>query len=342
MSGSRGTTARFELRSAVFRREREASWRELESLLTRIERAGLGSLEHEELAQLPLLYRTAVGSLSVARAISLDRNVLVYLTSLTQRAHLAMYAGRRRPMRGLLEFFARRFPAVVSRARVALGIAILTLALGVLVGYRMTATDSDHYYSFVPGSLAHDRSPSASREMLQRALYTDPEGRKGLDAFAAFLFDHNSRVGLLCMTLGFAAGIPVIGLLFSNGLTLGAMAALYTSRGLGLEFWAWVLPHGVTELLAIALCGAAGLRFGAAVAFPGPAPRLERLSRWGREAGLIVIGAVALFLVAASIEGVFRQLVNDVGARLALAAVSAGGWSVYFLRGARGVTDRTP
>ena len=71
-----------------------------------------------------------------------------------------------------------------------------------------------------------------------------------------------------------AVVIPVFYLLFSNGVMLGAMSALYHSRGMALDWWGWILPHGVTELLAIVLCGAAGLVQGQAVVFPGRRTRL--------------------------------------------------------------------
>ena len=110
--------------------------------------------------------------------------------------------------------------------------------------------------------------------------------------FAAFLFTHNSKVGMLCFALGFAAGVPVIYLLFTTGLSLGALAALYETRGLGPELWAWVLPHGVTELSAVCLCGAAGMVIGSSLVFPGRHTRLRNLALHGREVALLAVGAV--------------------------------------------------
>ena len=327
-------TDRYELRSAQFRREREGSWRDLEELLARVERAGPKVLNHDELIQLPMLYRTAVGSLSVARAISLDRNVLDYLTSLAQRAHLAVYSGRRRPLQGVAQFFSWRFPGLVSTFRVPFLIALLTLVLGVLTGYELTRQEPDRYYSFV-GGMSEGRTPAASTASLREVLYAGRQDRNALDVFASFLFDHNARIGILCLALGFAAGVPVVWLLFSNGLTLGAMAALYASRGLGSEFWAWVLPHGVTELLAVVLCGTAGLAFGSALVFPGPLSRLEQLHARGREAGLLVVGAVAMFFMAALLESFFRTLVHDPVIRWSVAGLTAAWWIVYFGGGAR-------
>jgi len=114
---------------------------------------------------------------------------------------------------------------------------------------------------------------------------------------------------------------------------LGAFAALYQQRGLGFDFWGWILPHGITELTAVIVCGAAGLVLARAVILPGRHGRLHNLARAGRSAGILVLGAVVMFLVAAAIEGFFRQLVNDPNVRYAVAVGSVLFWGLYFTRG---------
>ncbi len=76
---------------------------------------------------------------------------------------------------------------------------------------------------------------------------------------------------MLCFAVGFVAGVPVVIILLINGLMLGAFAALFASRGLSLDFWGWVLPHGVTELMAVVFCAGAGLVLAHALIFPGAA-----------------------------------------------------------------------
>ena len=63
--------AELQLKSHRFRAEREADWRRLESLLNRVERGGARKLNRDELVEMPALYRQALSSLSMARAISL-------------------------------------------------------------------------------------------------------------------------------------------------------------------------------------------------------------------------------------------------------------------------------
>lgn len=320
----------FAMKSVEFRRERERSWRALEGLVARIEQKGAGSLSSDELARLPVLYRAALSSLGVARAVSLDRNSVEYLEALAGRAYFCVYAPRRRPLAVVREFLLRGFPRLVRRFAPHFAVAALLLLAGIAAGYALTASDPDRYYSIVPDSLAHGRDPAASDEVLREVLHSGSDKEGGaLGAFAAFLFTHNTRVGLLCFGLGFAAGLPVFWLLFTNGLMLGAMAALYASRGMGTEFWGWVLPHGTLELTAIALCGAGGLSLGHALVFPGRLSRLGNLARTGREAGAMLAGTVLLFLAAGILEGVFRQVVQDLVIRWLVALLGGAGLAFY-------------
>ncbi|HEY2292015.1 MAG TPA: stage II sporulation protein M [Thermoanaerobaculia bacterium] len=322
----------FDLKSAQFRREREAAWRELEELLARLEKRGLESLTADELHRLPVLYRSAVSSLSVATAISLDKNLLDYLTALVGRAYIAVYGTKRRLGEAVADFFRTSFPGAVRRYPLFVLAAYVLLGLGVLAGYRMVLADPESYYSLVDAGIAEGRNPASSTQELRDILY----GSSGqLGFFASALFIHNSSVGLGCFALGFVAGVPVIYLLFQNGLLLGALAGLYQTRGLGAEFWAWVLPHGVTELSAVCLCGAAGMAIGSALVFPGRHTRMQNLALQGREVALLAVGSVAMFLVAGLIEGIFRQVVHDVAVRWSLATLTLAFWCWYFLAAGR-------
>lgn len=326
------------MKSVEFRREREATWVELEALVARCEAHGLRALTAGELSRLPVLYRATLSALSVARAISLDRNVVAYLESLAARAYVCVYGAKRPPFAAVGAFLGWRFPSMVRARRRHVALSAALLVLGVAAGLVLTLQDPARFYALVDEGYAQGRTPAATTEELREALYDHEHPADALSAFAMYLFTHNAKIGMLCAALGFAAGAPVVLLLFSNGLLLGAFAALYQQRSLGLEFWAWVLPHGVTELLAVVLCGAAGLSVGEALLYPGRHTRLHNLGRRGREAGVVVLGAVLMLLFAGLVEGVFRQTVHSVEIRLLVAALTALGWTAYFTSAGR----RTP
>jgi len=348
---------RFTLKSYELRRERERGWRDLEELLARADKVGVQGLSGDELHRLPVLYRAAVTSLSVARAISLDRNLVSYLESLAARAHLRVYGAKEGSLAALLRFVQVTFPSLVRDLGRWLLISLLLLAAGVAAGFSLVAQNLDRYEALVPPGLAQGRGPDSTREELLAVLEGRGEDHQAgeddqdtgdaqsidlLAAFAGFLFAHNARVGMLCFAVGFAAGVPVVLLLFSNGLLLGALAGLHHHKGLDLAFWGWVLPHGVTELLAVALCGAAGLALGRALVVPGRYGRLQELARTGRKVAPVVLGAVGLFLVAALIEGIFRQVVVSAVPRYLLVVTSVLFWAWYFTRVGRSPSGPAP
>jgi len=319
-----------DLRSTRFREERRKTWFQLEELLDRIEEHGLDALSADELSQLPRLYRSTLSGLATARSISLDRNLLEYLESLANRAYIVVYSPRKSTLAVVREFFSQTFPRSVRELGRELGVAWLLLLVGVWAGARLVELDPEFFYTFVPADLAGGRGPAATTESLRDVLFDAGGGGDGqLAYFASFLVSHNARIGLMCFALGLAAGFPVIYLLFTNGAVLGAFFELYASRGLSTEFLSWVLPHGITEFLAVALCGAAGLHIGMAVAFPGSLSRLDSLKLRGKPAGAVVLGTVAMFFAAALIEGFFRQMVQDLDIRFVMAGSTALFWFVY-------------
>jgi uncharacterized membrane protein SpoIIM required for sporulation len=315
--------------SVQFRRERQAAWVELEDLVSRCEKRGLAQLGAEKIARLPVLYRAAASSLGVARSSVLDQGLRQYLESLVARAYLVGYMPKRRLGEVVGPFLASGFPAAVRSVGWQVLASAAVLVLGGALAFAMTRADMENYYLFVGNGMAQGRDPTASTADLRETLFSDGEDA-GLLTFATFLFTHNSTVGIMTYGLGFAFGLPVVLLLFYNGMILGAMTALFHDRGLAIEWWSWILPHGVTELLAIVLCGAAGLAVGQRILFPGTRGRLEALMVVGRSMGGVVAGSVGMLLLAGLIEGVFRQTVQSVPLRYSLATCFAFLWLGYF------------
>ena len=316
--------------SVQFRRERQRAWLELEELVLRCEKHGLSRLGAEKLARLPVLYRAALSALGVARASVLDRRLLDYLESLVARAYVVVYAPKRSMVAVVARFLAHGFPVAVRSIRGHVLVSGLLLLLGAGIAFAMVRSDPESFYLFIEAGLAQGRDPSASTEALRATLFRGSEDGDGLLTFAAFLFTHNSSIAILTYGLGLLFGLPVVLLLFYNGMILGAMSAVFHARGLSTEWWSWVSPHGGTELLAIVLCGAAGLAVGQHLVFPGPYPRLFQLAAIGRRMGGIVAGSVGMLLLAGLIEGVFRQTTDSVTVRYVLASVFALLWACYF------------
>jgi uncharacterized membrane protein SpoIIM required for sporulation len=315
--------------SRQFRAAREGEWQRLEEIIRRCERRSVRVLSDEDLLALPVLYRGALSSLSVARETSLDLELITYLENLCARAYFFVYGVRISAGSRLAAFFARDWPlAVQSLWRETLASAAVFF-IGALAGYLLVAGDSGWYSSFVSPDLANGRDFAASANHLRGTLYDRPEGG-GLAVFATFLFNHNSQVSIMCFALGFAFGVPTMMLLVFNGAMMGAMFALFASRGLGEELGGWLIIHGSTEIFAIVLAGAAGFRIGWSVVFPGDETRLDSATRSGRTAALVMAGVVIMLAVAGLLEGIGRQTINVDAARYAIGLTMLALWLAYF------------
>lgn len=315
--------------SRRFRAAREPEWRRLEDILTRAESGSLRKLSDEDLLALPILYRGALSSLSVARETSLDLELVTYLEGLCARAYFFVYGVRTRAGPRIAAFFAHDWPAAVRGLWKETLAALLLMIVGTIAGYILVTSDPIWYDSFVPAELAGGRDFNASAEALRETLYHD-EGADGLGVFATMLFTHNSQVAMLCFALGFAFGVPTAMLLIHNGAMLGAILALFVSRGLGFEMGGWLIIHGSTELFAIVLAGAAGFKIGWSVVFPGERARLAAAARAGRSAAMVMGGVVVMLLVAGLLEGFGRQLVTGDATRYAVGLAMLTLWLGYF------------
>lgn len=324
------------LKSHEFRKEREAGWTELDQLVAIARERGIDSLSTADLRRLPLLYRAALSSLSVARAIALDRALLAYLEDLCLRAFLTIYTRPLAIVKAAREFLARSLPRAVRFIGVHVFVALGALVLGALSGFLLVYADEGWYPVIVPAGLAGDRGPASTREDLLKVLFTKDHGGISLLTFANLLFSNNTLVSLLIFGLGFMGGIPTLLLTFANGLMVGAFLALHAHRGIGLEFTGWLLIHGVTELGAIVLFAAAGLKLGELVLFPGRRSRADALAEDGTAIGEVAVGGVLMLLVAAVLEGVFRQTIANTDGRLTVAFASLLFWVVYYSFAGRG------
>lgn len=322
--------AELHLKSWRFRAEREQDWRRLDSLLTKAEAGGAAKLKRDELLEIPLLYRQALSSLSVARSISLDQSLTAYLESLCTRAYFFVYGARSRLPERLARFFFRDWPASVQALWRETLVALVISLIATVVAFYLVQSDPDWFYSFVDPQLASGRDPSATTASLRDTLYHQPKGSDGLSVFATFLFTHNAQVSLFAFALGFALCLPTAALMVMNGGMLGAFLALFASRNLGVEAGGWLMIHGTTELFAIVLAGAAGFSIGWAVTFPGARSRVDAAAEAGRRAATVMAGVVCMLFVAGLLEGFGRQLITNDVVRYVIAGVMLAAWLAYF------------
>jgi uncharacterized membrane protein SpoIIM required for sporulation len=320
-----------------------ARWEELERLLSRIEKKGERSLSFDEIERMGALYRQAAAQLADARERKHDVQRMRYLDALIRRAHFVIYAP---PKRGLIPLLRLAAGGFARAYRETLGFQLIALALffgGAIIGYVATMNHVEVAYPILKIMFPPDLVQELVESPEKRAAYITSGRAFGTgmrSAFTAMLAANNARVGLVAFAVGIAAGVPTAILVVFNGAVLGSFAALFDRpAGLNLNFWAWVLPHGIPEALALTICGAAGILVGSAFIDPKGRPRRESLVDAGRSAALLIGMALFLFVYAASIEGYFRQETLGIVPRFILAAFNLVVLVLYLARAGTALED---
>jgi uncharacterized membrane protein SpoIIM required for sporulation len=303
----------------TFLRRRRPDWKRLEAVLDQVEGSGLASLDDEQAVEFGRLYRRAASDLNQAQTFVSGEATETYLNDLVARSYLAIYGKSKINLRALVHHVAFGFPVVFRRYLPHVLLAVALFAVGAVFGYLVSY---------------HDKA--ASRALLMPDMQTILPDEEGDDskieaqstgqftAFSSFLFTHNVSVSLAAFALGITLGVGTAWLMLYNGVILGVLAAVFVEAGQLTAFATGVLPHGVLEIPAMLIAGAAGFVLAQGIVRARPWPRGEELARAGAEALLLASGCVPLLAVAAVLEaGVARapDWLLAKGIKLAIAGI---------------------
>lgn len=297
----------------------EPTWRRLEQL-SRAASRNVTNLADDELNELVTLYQRVSSHLSHARAQYRDPDLNAHLSRILGEARVVIY--RRRSALGptVARFFTETFPAAVWGSRAYVAVAALALFLpAVAMGTWL-------YNS--PAVLDAAVPPEMQRLIAdeQFASYYSSDAAQN---FASYVTINNIQVAFLAFALGI---LPILGtgfILAFNGMNVGVMAAVMHRAGEGAQFWGLILPHGLLELSAICVAGAAGLRLGWSLVAPGDRSRSQAFRDEGLRAVVIVGGLVVCFAVAGFIEGFVTPSGLPTSLRIAVGASATGLFVAY-------------
>lgn len=315
---------------AEFVELRRPKWADLERLLDRAERSGLKALTLDEARSLSRLYRTASSDLLWVRARAGAADVSGYLNDLVGRAYAITYPGRKLRPREIVRFVTHGFPELIREEWRIIVASTLMFVAGAGFGWIGMMFDPDAAPYLVP-SMHQKLDPT---ERVKKEEKNDGADIGEQAAFSAFLMRNNIGVAFFAFALGLTAGVGTSILLFGNGVLLGSLAWVYASKGQAPWFWAWILPHGIPEITAICLAGAAGLAIARGLVAPKGLARRVALRREGVVAVKLVLGTIVLFILAGLIEGTISQIHPPrlpIWFKIGFALVVGGGVYAYLL-----------
>jgi uncharacterized membrane protein SpoIIM required for sporulation len=235
-------------------------WDELERLVTSA-RKSMRRMTPEQLSRLDVLYRRTTIHLSQVSTRTRDRRLIRYLNDLTANAHGLIYLPPKRSLfAGIGHFVFEGFARSLARNWKMHAISAALLVGGAVFAYFAAMADPLTAYALWPRQ--DQRQPGSSHEQLLEVLRGGRDQKGGSKFFfASFLFSHNLKVGLLALSTGVLAAIPTTLLMIYNGMLLGVFVAIHQRAGIDAELWAWILPHGITEMGSVTTRGATGWRY---------------------------------------------------------------------------------
>ncbi|MFO7642628.1 MAG: stage II sporulation protein M [Candidatus Competibacteraceae bacterium] len=308
-----------------FEQTHAADWQAFAATLDRLEhRKSAETAAPLPVAELPGAYRRLCQQLAIARARGYSGALLDRLNPLALRTYQQLYRAPQRRWPVVLDFLTGDFPRRV-RAEARLFWLCATLFYLPLLGMAGAVHQTPELiYSLL--------SPEAVADL--EAMYAPgqrADARDAGDNLALFGFYIYNNISIAFRTFagGVLLGIGSAFVLLFNGLFIGAISGYLTARGYGETFYTFVAGHGAFELTGIVLAGVAGLKMGWAVAAPGRLSRAEALRQAAASGVRILLGVMALLVLAAFVEAFWSA--NRAVPAATKYAVGAVGWTLVIL-----------
>lgn len=295
-------------------------WDQFQQLAERATRNGLDSFEAGELPDYAARYREVAADLARARTYRAPASVLVRLERLVAAGHNTLYRDQRQTFRGIWVFLARECPAAIIEARRAVLLAFLTFAFPAIAGFLLLRERPALAEEVLPAVMLERADAGAARQARGQG-YVEIEA-KTRPLMASSIMTNNIGVAFNCFASGIFAGVGSLVLLGYNGLALGAISGHFGNRGLLGYLWSFVIGHGVLELFAIWIAGAAGFLLGRALIAPGDLTRGEALVLTGRLAMRLIGAVMVLLVIAGLIEGFVSASAVPLELRLGVSGAS--------------------
>lgn len=281
------------MREAAFIKQNKEKWNEIEA-------KGYSNPDADDLAD---NFIELTDDLSYARTFYPNSQTEKYLNRVTGKYFIGIYKYRKRDSGRFLRFWKEELPLIMYEQRRNMLYSFLFFALGMLIG-AFSASQDDSFVRLILG----DSYVNMTLENIEKG---DPMAvYKSSDSAPMFfgIATNNIKVAFFAFIAGIIFSIGTVYILFGNGVMLGAFQYFFYQKGLLGTSTLSVWLHGTLEISAIVIAGGAGLALGNALLFPGTYSRIYSLKKAAKQALIIVVGLVPVFVVAAFIESYWTRL----------------------------------
>jgi len=277
-------------------RKRRPLWDRLAALLAQSDSGGLGQLSRAELQEMALLYRQVAADLSVLRQDETARTYAQHVNQLLARAHHIIYSGRKTDIFTLFRFLRDEYPAIFQGQIEYVAASILVMMAGAALGVGLAATR--------PEFTSHFLGPQMIATMERHEMWTHSiVGAAPM--WTSLIMTNNLTVSFVAFATGIVFGLGSLWAMAYNGFNLAVVGTACHQYGMSLALWSFAAGHGSLEIPSILIAGAAGMRLGRAMVFPGALRWKDSVAQGGVEAAKLVAGIIPLLVIAGCLEGFF-------------------------------------
>lgn len=307
-------------------RRRQESWQELEKLCTAM-RSNRKKHDPKMVSRFASLYRAACADLALADAYQLPPSTVEYLHLLVARAHNQLYRSKSFQWKRFADRILIDTPRLIFNEPCVHIAFFLFWGLFALAGYL--AYEQSIWPTFAEEVVGAERLEQTNE------MFAGFQGRswgQNSTMMGIYIFN-NAGIGMRVF-VEMLLILPGLVELTFNAVYLGATFGYMFRPELGdasLNFKEFVTAHGPFELTAIILSAGAGLKIGMGWIITHGLSRLDSLKATAREALPIVMCAVALFFMAALIEGFISPSPMPWWAKGLVGALSSCAMMVYFI-----------
>jgi len=246
-----------------------------------------------------VLYNSVTNHLAYSRTNFGNCELTRYLNKLSALAHGVIYTSPKPKVKDFFLFFAVGFPVLFRKYMKPFILATGLFILGALFAFIITTINVENSFELIGKEMATNLRQEGEYDAKNNAI----------SAYSASTIGTNNiQVSFLAFSLGVTLGIGTIYVLIINGFSIGALAGIFLLKKQSLFFWSLILPHGITELFSIFVCGAAGLIIGYSLVNPKEMSRKDAFIIKAKDAIKLVCGTIPILIISAIIEGYFTPL----------------------------------
>lgn len=305
--------------SLAFATTHEPEWARLAELSAKTRLTGT---EADELVR---LYQRAASDLATVRTSAPNPDLTLHLSALLGRARSRLTGSRGGNLNAVANFLFVTLPVAFHRIRWwTLGVALAFIGVFLVVLFNIRQNPD------ILRSMGTEMQLKNYAEVLFPTYYTE----HGSSEFTTIVWTNNAWIALQCVGGGITGVYPAW-VLWQNAIGIGESAAILDNFGQLGTFFEFILPHGLLELTAIFIAGAAGFKLFWTALVPGPRTRLSALASEGRQTIMVGVGLIGVLFVSGLIEGFVTGSSLPSAVKIAIGAAALSGfwaWVWYFNR----------